>query len=105
MRETKKVTTPSGKEVELKTYITARERNQLRNVLLEKAEVDNAGKVSSNLSGATLEKSQYTTIELVVVSYDGSTETILDRILDGSPADYDFIVDEASKVGNLAPAK
>lgn len=106
-RETKKISTPSGREFELKTYLTARERNELRGVFLENVSVDpgTAQTKVGDLAGSLLEKAEKKLIELVVVSYDGKTENILEGILDGSPEDYDFIVAEANKIGNFKQPK
>lgn len=106
-RETKKLTTPSGKEFEVKTYLTARERNELRGVFLENVSLDptTAQPKVGDLAGALLEKAEKKVIELAVISYDSNAENILDRILDGSPEDYDFVVAEANKLGNFKQAK
>lgn len=106
-RETKKLTTPSGKEIELKTFLTARERNQVRAVVAEKISLDVESGESklAPISGELLERMAHTGIEIAVVSFNGSSENILERILDGSPEDYDFIVAETTKVGNFKQAK
>jgi len=108
-RETTKLTTPNGKAVELKTYITARERNAMRDVFLSNISVDGSTGAPKlgELKGDLLEKAERKAIEMIVTSYDGSAENIVDRILDAKegPADYDFIVGEANKVANLGPAK
>lgn len=97
-RELKKIITPSNKEVEIKTYITARERNELRSIYLKNAEIsENAIK---GFSATVADEAEKKLIELIVVSFDGSKENIMDRILDGSPEDYDFIIVEAGKINN-----
>jgi hypothetical protein len=106
-RQTQKLTAPSGKEFEVKTYMTARERNELRNVLLQSFTANpNTGETKvGEINGELLEKSERKSIELALISYDGATENILDRILDGSPEDYDFIVAEANKLANFKSPK
>jgi hypothetical protein len=108
-RPTKKLKTPSGKEVEIKEYLTARERNELRNVFLENMKVDATGDQPSvkEISGTAVELAEKKLIELAVASYDGSAEKILDRLLDATPDEYDFVVREANKIntGNFQPAK
>jgi len=100
-RETKKLNTPSGKEFEIKTYFTAKERNQLRSVYLSAMKFDIGADqpAATEISGAVIEQAESKLIELATVSYDGSAENILDRILDGEPGDYDFIVAEINKIG------
>jgi len=106
-REVKAFTTPSGKPFEIKTYLTARERNDLRAIYLENVTVNaqTAQSTLADLTGPVLEKVEKKILELVIASYDGTADNILDRLLDGSPEDYDFIVAEAGKVANLTPAR
>ena len=106
-REIKKLLTPSGKEYAVKTYLTARERNELRSVFLKNVSMDALGGTPkmADLTGELLERAEAKTIELVVVSYDESSENILNRLLDGSPEDYDAVVAEATKIGNFKTAK
>ena len=106
-RETKKLTTPSGREFEVKAYLTARELNELRGVYLECVKVDtqNAQPTIGEISGATLERAEHKLIQLLATSLDGSAENVLDRLLDGMPEDYDFVVAECNKAGNFKPAK
>jgi hypothetical protein len=106
-RETKKIKTPSGKEVELKTYLTARERNELRNIFLKGMTVEPSTAQIKEISGELIEEAEKKLIEIVVVSFDNSAENIIGRILDGTPEDYDFIVSEANKIstGNFTKAK
>lgn len=107
-REIKKLTTPLGHEFEVYTYLTARERNALRSVYLDHVKVDpeNPAQMKiGDLSGELLERAEKKLIELIVASYDGKKEGVLDAILDGRPEDYDAIVAECNKIGNFAPAK
>lgn len=106
-RQTQKLTTPSGKEFELKTYLTARERNELRAVFLQNVSVDpttSQPKVKE-LAGELLEQAERKVLEIAIISYDGAAENIIERLLDGSPEDYDFIVAEANKIGNFKQPK
>lgn len=106
--QTKKLTTPSGKEVELKSYITARELNVIRKLISKDTEVDPVtGNQSQKITGGIIQDTQEKLIEILVVSFDGSTEKIIDRLLDGTPQDYDFISNDCFKIfkENLTPAK
>jgi hypothetical protein len=105
-RETKKLETPSGKEVELKTYLTVREQLELRDVFLRHMKIE--GTEVKEVSGIAVADAERKLLELAVVSYDGSKERILERILDStSKEDYDFIVAEAQKLqtGNFQMAR
>ncbi|MCX6756340.1 MAG: hypothetical protein NTX85_03295 [Candidatus Nomurabacteria bacterium] len=108
-RTTKTLQTPLRKEIVLKEYVTARERNELRSILLGNMKFDTEGKEigTAELSGNTLEISERKMLEVIVTSYDGSTENIIDRLLDSTPEEYDFAVKEAMEVnkGNLIAAK
>lgn len=108
-RKTKTLQTPLGKELIVKEYVTARERNELRAILLGNMKFDTEGKEigQAQLSGDTLEVSEKKLVEVIVTSYDGSAENILERLLDSTPDEYDFVVKEAMEVnkGNLITAK
>lgn len=106
-RETKKLKTPGGKEVELKTYLTARERNELRAVFLNGIAIEPSSTQIKEISGAVVDEAERKLIELAVVSYDGNRENILERLLDSTPEEYDFVVAEANKIntGNFQKAK
>lgn len=111
-RPTIKIKAPSEKEVEIKTYLTARERRQIREVYINavKQEVGEDGKPKmGGVSGEILSKADEMLIQVAVVSYDGSAEDILSRLLDGQDNidDYEFIVAEAGKIskGNFQTAK
>ena len=85
----------------MKSYMTARERNELRGVYLNNMKVGADGEtpVIKEIPGSIVEESERKLIGLTVVSYDGSQENILERILDSSPEEYDFVVAEANKIG------
>ena len=108
-RKTKTLQTPLGKELVLKEYVTARERNELRSILLGNMKFDTEGKEigQAELSGNTLELSERKMIEVIITSYDGSAENIAERLLDCTPEEYDFVVKEAMEInkGNLIAAK
>lgn len=108
-RETKSVTLKSGKEVVLNAFLTARERNALRNIFFTNFKIEATGGKPEvkEISGDVLGKAEEKLIELAVVSFDGSSENVLARLLDGTPADYDEVVAEAGKIegGNFQQPK
>jgi hypothetical protein len=92
-RETRNLVTPNGKELVLKTYLTARERNQLRDVFLKNA------KVPINSDG--LATNEGMTVDASII-----TDAILNTLLDNDPIEYDYVAEEAGKVnGNFTQAK
>ena len=112
-RETRNLVTPNGKELVLKTYLTARERNGLRDVFLKNAKVPlNAEGIATNegmtVDATIITESQNSLIKIVVVKYgeisDG--DAILNALLDSDPKEYDYVAEEAGKVnGNFTQAK
>jgi len=107
--QTKKLTTPSGKEVEFKKDFSARELNIIREISTGDAKVNTTTGESNieTVSGKILLDVQQKLIEILVVSFDGLNEKVIDRILDGTPRDYDFISNECLRIfkENLTPAK
>lgn len=109
-RPTEIVNLPSGKTAELKSYVTAGERNAFRDELYKdvRMEADPTGEMHfKDLSGESLIKIERKTLEIVLVSYDDSAENCMERLLEGTPEDYDAIVKAANKVtgGNFNQAK
>ena len=106
-RSTKTFTTPSGKEVVVKEYLTARERNELRGVTLNGLNIETTGDISQakNITAEKLDQFQHKVIELAIVSYNGSAENILERLLDGTPDDYDAVVEIATATAGFKTAK
>lgn len=102
-RETKKLKMPSGKEVELKSYLTAKERNELRAVFLSGMKLEGGTQIKE-IDGLVVDKAEQKLLELMVVSYDGSAEKIIERLLETTPEEYDFVVVEANKIGNFQKA-
>lgn len=102
-RETQTLTTPLGKELTLKTYLTAKERNGY----VETAEKElKAGGIDSDSSTAQLRIAPKL-LTLVAVSYDGSGEDIPGRLDDQPSVEFDFALKEVAKVakGNFPEAK
>ena len=107
-RETKTVTTPENKELVLKSYLTAKERNgyllELAANGLTKASLDDAHE--SAVTVATI-KSAKKLFETAIVRYDGSAENIAERLDDVKSDEYDFVLNAAGEVlaGNFRKAK
>lgn len=99
-RETKTIETPIGhNKVEIKTYLTGRERRRLTDVYLESGIDVNADTHEiKGLKADLINKAQNVAWEVVVVSIDGSTENIIDTILDMRSEDTEFIVTEVNKI-------
>lgn len=97
--ETKELTTPvGGQVVVLKTAITGRERRSLRNVLLKDMQVNPTDTSSMQISGAVIEQAEDMALQTFVVSIDGDTTDVLNKVLDMASDDYEFIVAEVNKL-------
>lgn len=102
-RETKTITTPLGKELVLNTYLTAREARKIRDVFLSrtKSTVDGTGSTKSEITDADLiNQKENALLTAVVVSYDGSSENVIDRLLDLPSNEMQFVIDQATEVEN-----
>ncbi len=91
------ITTPNGTKVELKEYITGREAREIQNIVLS------GMKISENIESidpTVIAQSQDKAIEIVVVSIDGETEGVLDKVLDLPRDDFDFVKEAIDEVTN-----
>lgn len=111
-RETKKITTPSGREIDIKTYLTGREANQIKQVMLGEMTMDvETGTPSAEISGAFMIDQEKKLIEILVVSIDGDRGdkpgAITEKILDLRNEDYQFIIKAVNEIysANLTQAK
>lgn len=100
-RETNTLETPLGKELVMKKYLTAKERNLYLGKLAE------CGFSADNQDMMLAIKSAGTLFEATVVSYDGSGEKVLERLEDLDVREYDFVFKTAAETasGNLSVAK
>jgi len=99
-RETKIIRTPNKHKVEIKSYITGREKRELRDVFLNEMDMNVQGGEPEikEIKGSIIKKAENKAIEIVVVAVDGNKNKILDRILDMRSEDYDFVIGEINKV-------
>lgn len=93
----KEYTTPNQKELTLKPYLTGRAKHELRQIMTASSELDTAGNVKG-ISGSTILETETKLIELLVVSYDGSEENVLDRILDAPSTEMDFVLAKCDEI-------
>lgn len=110
-REKTTLTTPAGKELVLKAWLTAAERNKFRAVFVggAKYEVDPGSKTArvESVDPSVADTAERTVIDVAVISYDGKTEGIADALLNGPAEEYDYVVTEAGKLikGNFLTGK
>jgi hypothetical protein len=84
----------------LKAWLTGREKRAISEVLLKGANFLSDEGTKPTFSGELINKAQDIAITTVLVSIDGKTEDILNIVLDMRGEDFDFIVEEISKVTN-----
>ncbi|MET3349043.1 UNVERIFIED_ORG: hypothetical protein ABID57_000712 [Arthrobacter sp. UYEF1] len=107
-KESIELTLPdSGKKVVLRGYTTGRISQELESIFLDQSEVINEdGKTKTVMNGAAIKRAHNRAIELLVVSVDGSTENILDAVLDLSTEDHDYVYTKLDEVeGHGSPKK
>ncbi len=102
--ETKKIRTPSGAELELKTSLTFGEVQEINATLAKEIEIeyDEYGRPKTpKVSADLLIKLEKKEIEKTIISVNGEKENILEKIesLDGK--DYNFIILEVKKITKL----
>lgn len=94
-RTTEEVKTASGHSVVHNTYITAGEKRQITEVYLEAGDMNRTPEPGEKRAAFRAEDK---TVELVIVSLDGSSENILGRILEMPTAEADEVLDIVKNV-------
>jgi len=108
-RETVEITTPvKNIKVVLKAWLTGRERRDIRSILLDSVKFSTISpddtdeslgqKATYDFDGHLMDKMNDKAIETVVVSVDGETKNVLEKILDMRERDYEFVVQEINRV-------
>lgn len=110
-REIKEITTPAGHIVKIKSYLTAREVNALKELIFKNVHykiID--GKVADqeiDIPGSYLIEQEKKALEICLFAIDDKTENLLETILDFKPKDYEMVVKEVNEItGSIfQPAK
>lgn len=102
-RETKTFETLIGKnQVEIKTYLTGREKRALTNVFLtSELNFDPDNGSVKGMNAELIDKAQDLAWQTVIVSIDGSNENIVDKILDMRVEDYNQVIEEVNKITSV----
>lgn len=103
MRETKKITLPSGAELSIRTHLTAREVRELRltkeKLMSFSVNVETGKPVLSEVNMASVQKDEEDClIRFAVESYAGSTVNVLEALLDAPAGDFEATLLEARKL-------
>jgi hypothetical protein len=105
-RETKEITTPGGRKVVLRAYLTGREANELKAIMFSalKMNIEDAqsGKVNvSDVPGTFLVEQEKKALGFLLVSVDGDATDPLGTLLDKLPStEYDAVVKEINQIQN-----
>lgn len=90
-RATKTFKTESGKEVEVKEYLTGPENNQLKAALFDGITVGTE-KDMDRMPLSNTFKREEKLLEMAVVSFDGNKENVLERINELPSYEYDALL-------------
>lgn len=99
-RPTIEIKTPHGHVVVLKEYATGRESNELQNIYLSSAKISVVGNTPKidGFDPKAEEQVIHKMIGLLVVSVDGSTDGVVDAVLDMRVDDYNAVVEKLNEV-------
>ena len=104
-RETKQFTTPGGRAVVLRAYLTGREANEIRNAMFGAMKLNmedaQSGKVNvSDVPGTFLAEQERKALGFLVVSVDGDAADPVEKLLDLPAGEYEAVVKEANAIQN-----
>jgi hypothetical protein len=101
-RTTHEFTTPQGQKLVLKDYLTAREVNSVLSDLFKTQEVstDQEGKAAPHVSLLIGIQRNIKLIEAAVVSLEGSSENLAERLQDLPASEYTAILNEVKALAD-----
>ncbi len=102
-RETKTITTPGGVVVEVKSYLTGREADAIDAVLTAGIKVNVADMVSGettidDMPASIVADQEAKALEVMLVSINGDTEDVYNKVLDLREDEYKFIKQQAKEI-------
>jgi len=103
--ENRELKTTSGRVVILKEFITARDMRVLKGMYMEMASFDQKGASSFKVDAKKANEIEDKTIELVVISIDGTTEGIVELMMELPAKDYNEIFEAVQEVTGLDKKK
>lgn len=98
-RETKEIKVGEHKVV-LKTYLTVRENREIRDILLKnvKLGVEEGEAKIDTIPPEIISQIEDKTIEMVIFSFDGDKEKVLEKVLDLRGNEFADLMAEVNKV-------
>lgn len=88
----------SNTEVELKPYITARDKRAIRDILIGSAQLSPTGMGVTAVNPAVVNQAEDKMFELIVVSIAGVVENKLEKIMNLQGTDYDFLLKKVNEI-------
>jgi hypothetical protein len=102
-REMDTFETPLKKQVVIKAYLTPIERRDIRHAYSSSVKTiigEDGNSHFEVIEGRdVVSESEDTLVKIAVVSYDGSSENILDRLLNGPSQEHKFVVTKCNEIG------
>src|SRR2546430_1301958 len=96
-RTKKEITTSGGHVVVMRDYITGREMRQVQDVFLKKMEIKSATDISS-FNGSVASEAQDVALGIILVSFDGKTEGVVDAVLNLPAHETQEVLDAVNAV-------
>ncbi len=103
-RETK-ILKVGENEVVINAYITGREFRNFQTFSYKAMSINESGSLSKELNGEAINEAQDYLIKCVVVSFNGSNEDIVNKILDLPKNESEQILEEVNKIADIDSLK
>jgi hypothetical protein len=101
-RTTHEFTTPSGHKIVFNSYLTGREAQELKGLMLAVMKVNTqdvqSGKI--DVPSTFIVDQEKRAFEYLIVSFDGSTETPVEKLLALPSSEYEAVVQEVNRIQN-----
>src|ERR1700712_1570540 len=97
--ETVKFTTKGGVAMELRSFITGRQKRYIMGAFLDDVNLTSNGTTQSfSIAGSKTNVATDRALESVVLSVNGSKENVVETVLDLPAADFDEIVTQVNAI-------
>jgi hypothetical protein len=98
MRETKKISTPSGAEVEIYSQPTVREMKAISEALFRSAHIDLKSREYESISGQAIFEAQDVALRLLIRAVNGENANAYERFLELPASDYSAVVNAVNEI-------
>ena len=99
-RQTHEIVTPiSGQTIVCLDWINGREKQKIEGAMFKSIETSGTGtNMKPKMSETMIARQENAAIDAVVISIDGSSENIVDTVLDMRVKDFDFVLKHAQQI-------